>query len=191
MPDRAERADPDGLFSSEVAYRDHIGEHALVRGGPLPMEGGGKTLAGEFRICCGFVPGDAFYRVLLLSFRRRAELPAGRARTSGLIDELAHCGFARERPAVALERVLPEFGATVASGVDELLVVGVGHFMNVDPEVRHLGSAAGELRRSTTHEDHPGGDLAGSVQRERASGCVELGSCLGRHVAVVCDAVSQ
>jgi hypothetical protein len=95
----------------------------------------GQFFARELRVRGGFEPTNAADGKIASAFWIGAELPVGGAGAASRVHESAHGVLPLERAAAVQKGLLPVLPVLIASGVDELLVLGVGGFVAVEPEV--------------------------------------------------------
>ena len=116
----------------EDLRRERVASHAL------PVGERRHLFAGKSEVRVRLVPADAGHRPVFLPVREGTGLPGRRARAARRIPEARHGLVPRHGPSALGERMRPELTTLVAAGVDEGLVLAVGHLVAIDPEIREL-----------------------------------------------------
>src|SRR5262249_31623213 len=104
-----------------------------------------QHLFAEARVRDSFVPAHSNNRPVILPARVSAELPAGRPRSTGRVDEELACLRPRQLLRAILElQVLPVLFIVVTARVDELLELAIGHLGARDSERGNVAAIAAE-----------------------------------------------
>src|SRR5262245_13564596 len=109
------------------------------------MVNGGQFLAGELGIGRRFKPAHTAHRQVTVTFAKSAEIPTSGTRPACGIDEPGHRLLPAKFAVSVQEWLPPVLSLPIATGVDELLILGVSDLTAVEPKViervRLLGAA--------------------------------------------------
>ena len=134
----------------------------------MPVIDRRQRLAGEFGKRRGLEPADPADRILGAPFRVAAKLPDRRTWTAGRVTKSRHGVLEGHRAVRCRERMLPELRAAITAGVDEPLVVLIGHLGPVDPVIRQRHRARHADRVAAAgHERHARRGCSGRPQSNR------------------------